>query len=348
VERKDIISALVELGKILQYVANENQDAEKPVSIEKSTLDQLVLAIQKEKQFNPWFTLGNCRQALQGIAQLLQESTLTNFVKSYSVAEKPKTVALIMAGNIPLVGFHDLMCVLLSGNRALCKLSSTDARLPLEVVYILNELNAEFEELIHVSVGPISGFDAVIATGSNNSIVQLAHYFSAVPHLFRQNRTSIAVLDGSETDEELVGLASDCMSYFGMGCRNVSKLFIPANFELNRFFEALVTKGDIINHHKYGNNYDYHRTVFLMNNIAFLDNNCVMLKEDEGLHAPLSVIYFQRYESQTEIDRFMEVHADEIQAVVGHQHISFGKAQSPRISDFADNVDTMKWLNQLS
>lgn len=347
-EKETIISTFIELGLVMRCIVAPETELTIHKKVAPASIERVRQAIAKEKQFNPWFTKANCEQAFLGIVHLLESTELNKFSAQYSYAQHPKTIALIMAGNIPLVGFHDLLCVVLSGNRALCKLSSTDNRIPLEIIQLLVELNPEMKNRIQVSIGPIRDFDAVIATGSNNSIDQLASYFGAYPHLFRKNRTSIAVLDGTETSEELIQLTNDCLLYFGMGCRNVSKLFVPNDFDLNRFFEALVSHGDIINHHKYGNNYDYHRTVFLMNAIPFLDNNCVMLKEDEGLHAPLSVIYFERYTNFAQVSTFIDQHEEEIQVVVGHQYTPFGKAQSPAIADFADGIDTMQWLNSLN
>ena len=205
----------------------------------------------------------------------------------------------------------------------------------------------ELKEYIQISLGPIKNYDAVIATGSNNSIAQFETYFSHVPHLFRKNRSSVALLDGTETNEELNALSSDCFDFFGMGCRNISKLYIPEGFDLNRIFENFLGQTHLIQHHKYGNNYDYNRTVYLMNQIPFLDNNAFMLKEDKGLHAPLSVIYYEYYSDKNVIVNQLNELKDEIQALVGHGYIPFGKAQAPDITDFADGVDTFKWLNSL-
>lgn len=304
--------------------------------------------INKEVQLNPWFTKENCYKALNGIAHLIEKESLEQFSKTYQFAEKPLTVALVMAGNIPFVGFHDLLCTLLTGNKALCKLSSSDARIPLKIIEWMLQWNPELKEWIRISVGPIKEYDAVIATGSNNSIAQFETYFSHVPHLFRKNRTSVALLDGTETPEELQALGSDCFDFFGMGCRNVSKLYVPEGFDLNRIFENFLGQTHLIQHHKYGNNYDYNRTVYLMNQIPFLDNNAFMLKEDEGIHAPLSVIFYEYYTDKTSIVNHLETRKEELQAIVGHGFIPFGKAQSPDITDFADRIDTCAWLNSLS
>lgn len=347
-ERKEIIRVFDQLGKALRSLAGQSdwQGYECGLTQEEFTAFRQV--IQREQQYNPWFTPENVRTSLLGIASFLDETVLDAFVSRYTYSATPKSVAVIMAGNIPFVGFHDLLCVLLSGNKVVCKLSSQDARIPVQVIQLLYHFDNRMKERVAVALGPIKGFDAVIATGSNNSIGHFETYFGKYPHLFRQNRTSIAVLDGTETPEELAALASDCFLYFGMGCRNVSKIFIPSDYNVDLIFEALLSQSDLINHHKYGNNYDYNRTVYLMNNIPFLDNNCVMLKEDAGLHAPLSVLFYERYTTVDQVNKFIVEHQDTLQAVVGHGFIPFGKAQQPEISDFADDVDTMRWLNSLS
>jgi hypothetical protein len=189
--------------------------------------------------------------------------------------------------------------------------------------------------------------DAVIATGSNNSLKYFEQYFGKYPNIFRKNRTSIAVLDGTETTEELYALGIDIFQYFGLGCRNVSHLFVPEAFKLDRFFEGILEHSDVINHNKYGNNYDYNKAVYLMNKVELLDNNFVLLRESEALFSPLAMIHYQRYSNQEEVRSFLEKHKGDIQVVVGHGFTPFGKAQAPGLSDYADGVDTMRWLESL-
>jgi hypothetical protein len=303
--------------------------------------------MQKENFYNPWFTTDSIRKAFSGISVILDQETLTEFANRYPKNKKNLRIGIVMAGNIPLVGFHDLLCVLLSGHQAVCKLSSSDNRLPLMIFKWLFQWEPQLKQLIHVAAGPMGTFDAVIATGSNNSSAYFEQYFGKYPHIFRKNRTSVAVLTGNETSEELYALGDDCFTYFGMGCRNVSKIFVPEDFDLNRLFEGFYHCGEIVNHHKYANNYDYNRTVYMMNKIPFLDNNSCILKEDEGLHAPLSVVFYTRYKNRVEVDEFLKQHADAIQAIVGRDYIPFGAAQKPKIDDFADGVDTMKFLSEL-
>ncbi len=284
---------------------------------------------------------------MSGIRLFLTEEKLTKFARSYSYTNQPKKVALVMAGNIPFVGFHDLLCVLLSGNHAIIKLSSSDSKIPLEIINWLYQWEPRMVDRIHIANGPMKQFDAVIATGSNNSMGYFESYFGTFPHIFRKNRTSVAVLDGTETMDELKLLSYDCFDFFGMGCRSVTKLFLPEEFSTDRIFEGFVEQKGLINHHKYGNNYDYNRTVYLMNKIPFLDNNCCLLKEDSGLHAPLSVVFYERYSDFDELKNRLTEMENELQVIVGHQFTPFGKSQSPDLEDFADHIDTMKWLNEL-
>lgn len=342
-----IITVFGQLRKsLMAFVSNDEWPGYECGLTEQEFLDFKIL-INKEVQLNPWFTKDNCLKALNGIIHLTEKESLDQFSDTYQFTDKPKTIAVIMAGNIPFVGFHDLLCVLITGNKALCKLSSSDSRIPVKLIEWMLQWNPELKEYIRIALGPIKNYDAVIATGSNNSIAQFETYFGHVPHLFRKNRTSIAILDGSETNEELSQLGADCFDFFGMGCRNVSKLYLPAGFNLDRIFENFLGQAHLIQHHKYGNNYDYNRTVYLMNQIRFLDNNVFMLKEDEGIHAPLSVIYYEFYEKRSDLLKKMNELDEQLQAIVGHGFIPFGKAQSPDITDFADGVDTCKWLNSL-
>lgn len=347
VEKKELLSVFQQLRKTLELlIANETWPGFES-GLTESEFTQFKSAIAKEQLHNPWFTPENYYKALRGIVHLLEPVALEEFSNRYTYANKQKRVAIIMAGNIPFVGFHDLLCVLLAGHHAICKLSSLDARIPLLIIQLLQQWNANLKERISVSVGPLKAYDAVIATGSNATIQQLESYFSHVPRVFRRNRTSVAILNGQETDDELRRLGEDCFDFFGLGCRNVSKLYVPQDFNLNRLFENFSGQSSWINHHKYGNNYDYNRTVYLMNQIPFLDNNAFMLKEDSGLHAPLSVIYYEKYESLDKTIAEIEALSDELQAIVGAGFVPFGKAQSPDIHDFADGFDTCKWLNNI-
>jgi hypothetical protein len=251
-----------------------------------------------------------------------------------------------MAGNIPLVGFHDFLSVLMSGNIAVIKLSSDDNRLLPVLIEMLLLLQPELDERIFI-VDRIKNIDAVIATGSNNSARYFEKYFGHLPNIIRKNRTSVAVLNGNETETDLMELGKDLFTYFGLGCRNVSHVMIPHDFDLDRLFKAIVDYGDIINHHKYANNYDYYKAIYLLNREEFMENGFVLTKETKVLFAPISVINYQRYTTKSEVVDFIGDYREEIQVVVGLDFLPFGKAQSPTLTDYADGVDTMAFLTKL-
>ena len=310
-------------------------------------LDEINLVIQTQHHYNGWFTEELTRKSLRNLSSWLKEDILNNWLSNYSYSENPKSVAVIMAGNIPLVGFHDFLCVLASGNKVICKLSSEDNKLLPLLSKILIQIQPELESKITFSDRNLKGYDAIIATGSNNSLLHFKQYFSKYPHLFRHNRTSIAVINGDESKDELSLLGHDILDYFGRGCRNVTHLLLPKGFELNRFFEAIVEQGEVINNKKYGNNYDYNKAIHLMNLAVFLDNNFLLLKESKELFSPLAMLHYHFYENENEVSNYIGEHKNDIQCIVGKNYIPFGKAQCPSLSDYADNVDTMNWLNSL-
>lgn len=309
--------------------------------------EQFNTTIQREIFHNGWHTEELVRISLINLAQWLNEETLENWIASYPFREKEKTIAVIMAGNIPLVGFHDFMCVLFSGYTIQIKLSSEDNRLFHFIYEGLVNIDARFEDKIQIADTKLSSFDAVIATGGSSSIVHFKSFFSKVPHLFRGNRSSIAILSGKESPEELKLLGKDIFLYFGRGCRNVSHLLLPKGYSLNTIFEQIISYSAVINNKKYGNNYDYHKTIHLMNLENFLDNNFVLLKESEALHAPIGMIYYHYYEHSTDIAEYLAINKEEIQCIVGENHQPFGSSQEPQIDDYADNLNTMDWLHNL-
>lgn len=346
-ERQTIIAHFAKLGILFSTLAENQPWPGYAIGVTEEEYTALQVVINKEHIYNPWFTKGSLRFALKELAHMVDKKTLENWTNDYPFASRPKRVAIIMAGNIPMVGFHDLLAVVLSGNTAVCKLSSGDMRLLPAFASVLFNWDPEFKHHLEIVAGPLKTMDAVIATGSNNSAGYFDSYFGKYPHIFRKNRTSVAILDGTETTEELKALGEDMFRYFGLGCRNVSKIFLPESFNVDLLFQAVVDFGDIVNHHKYANNYDYNRTIYLMNSIPFLDNNFCIFKEDDGLFSPLSVFFTQRYKEVSEVSLFLETHKDEIQTVVGHGYEAFGKAQKPEIDDYADGINTLQWLSEL-
>ncbi len=306
---------------------------------------------ENAQQENPWFTPDNVQRALTAVSSYLYSDALYAWTQPYALnSSTVKTIALILAGNIPLVGFHDWLCVLISGNRALIKYSHKDRQLTEHLVHKLIEFEPAFSDRIILTDGPVKNFDAVIATGSDNSARYFQYYFGKYPHIIRKNRVSVAVLSGNETPQELENLGEDVFSYFGLGCRNVAKIFVPQGFDLFTLRNAWKKFEPVIYHHKYANNYDYQKSVFLVNREPFTDFGFALLKESEQLVSPVSVIYWQPYHSMKEVATRLEVLKDKIQCCVGKMAggTGFGKAQYPELDDYADGVDTLQFLQQLS
>ena len=338
---KQRIKAFVEVGLFINRHFSGQQHASE---------SQLHLGLDKVVEvahiYNNWFIPKFVNEAITNIGSFLKEEDLVRFSNPFS--EKPqKTIAIVCAGNIPLVCFHDILCVLLSGNKALIKLSSDDKVLLPFFLKLLSHYEPLFEEQIRFADGKLSDFDAVIATGSDNTASHLHYYFSKYPNIIRKSRSSVAVLSGQETTEDLKNLGTDIFQYFGLGCRNVSKLLVPHGYSFDALFEAIVDFGYVVNNKKYGNNYDYHRAIYLLESMQFLDNNFLMIKESPDLHSPVGVLYFQYYSTEAEVEEYLQIHQNQIQCVVGKDMIPFGYSQSPVITDFADNVNTAEFLVNL-
>jgi hypothetical protein len=305
---------------------------------------------------NPWFTEENVLNAFAAIGESLREEEFVEWISVYisKLGERsPKNVAVIMAGNVPMVGFHDMLCVLLSGNRFMGKLSSDDKLLLPFIAKILVHIEPQYSEFISFTDGQLKGMDAVIATGSNNSARYFEHYFGKYPNIIRKNRNSVAVLTGKEKKEDLVELGKDVFRYFGLGCRNVSKLFVPEGYDFSAFYEAIYDQKEIVNNNKYANNYDYNKTVYLMSNdSSLLDNNFLLLKKDATYSSPIGVLFYEHYKNSSELNKKLEAEKEQIQCIVSNEPgiknaIPFGTAQCPKLNDYADGVDTMKFLTGL-
>jgi hypothetical protein len=332
---KQRIKAFVQLGHILQ-----NPD------------EQLSSLISSAKQYNAWFTPQSTAMAVNAIAGMLNESDLEQWVNSNTdEPDKMNAIGLILAGNIPLVGFHDILCVLASGNKALIKLSSQDKQLIPYILGKLIEIEPGFSEQFEF-IERLKDFDAVIATGSNNTSRYFEYYFSKVPHIIRKNRNSVAVLNGNESREELTELGHDIFNYFGLGCRNVSKFYVPKGYNFNTFFESIEDFKSVADHHKYNNNYDYNKSIFLVNMDKHLDNGFLLLKEDNRMASPLAVVYYEEYVSIQEAEKELLENEDGIQCIISNSNLSmkalpFGQSQRPGLWDYADGVDTMAFLRKL-
>ncbi len=304
---------------------------------------------------NAWFTEANISLALQGLGEFLDASKISDWIDKYQLKNQMKSVGLVMAGNIPMVGFHDLFCVLMSGNKVMAKLSTSDSVLMNQLIDWLADINHEFKDSI-VITDRLNNADAVIATGSDNTARYFRYYFGKKPHIIRQNRTSVAVLTGEETADDIASLGSDIFSYYGLGCRNVSKIFIPKGFDLPAFLDDLssTTYQNVTEHHKYNNNYDYNKSIYLVNGDKHLDTGYVLLKEEkEQLVSPISVLYYAYYETPQQLLLTLASQQDKIQCTVGNVDwlegiVPFGKTQRPQLGDYADGIDTMEFLSNLS
>lgn len=339
------IEAFVESGLFIKRHFNTSERKASEAGLHEG-LDHLIAMAHT---YNGWFIKDFVKESLLNIAGMLERSSVENFTKDLKEPKDQKTVAIIMAGNIPMVGFHDLLCVLLSGHRALIKLSSDDKVLMPFFIKLLDHYQAGMAGYTRYSEDKLSNFDAVIATGSNNTSRYFEYYFGKYPHIIRKNRTSVAVLKGDEQAEDLQKLGRDIFLYFGLGCRNVSKLLVPKGYKFDTLFEAIFDYKFVIDNKKYGNNYDYNRAVYLLNAEPFLDNNFVMIKPDTGLFSPVSVIFSQEFDSEAEIREYLARNRESVQCIVGKGEgmIPFGYSQQPVITEYADGINTLDFLVNL-
>lgn len=302
---------------------------------------------------NAWFTPEEVLFALGIWAEQLSEDKLRQWLEPYPEAPTQSgTVALIAAGNIPLVGFHDLLSVLLSGHRALVRCASNDRVLLPFLAERLVEFAPELQQRICFIDETLEDYDAVIATGSNNTSRYFEYYFGQKPHIIRKNRNSIAIVTGEESPQQLNGLAEDVFRYFGMGCRSVSKIFVPEGYDFDPLFEAFYAYRDRIHHPKYANNYDYNKAVFLMSGAPMLDNGFLLIKQDAGLASPIGTLFYETYTGLDALQAQLQASRDQLQCVVGPAHlpqsIPYGQTQKPGLSDYADGVDTLSFLLKAS
>jgi hypothetical protein len=350
--QSEIKSSFVELGNFLRQFSLEKNT--KDVSVLQNDLfyDEFANLIELSQSHNGWFTPEQVYFSIQSWAKALTETNLNQWLSNYDFSKTAsKKVGLVLAGNIPLVGFHDFLSVLISGHDVLVKTSSNDQHLLKFLAKYLVTIQPELNSKITFVEGKLEGFDAVIATGSNNTARYFEFYFKDKPSIIRKNRNSVAVLDGTETFEDLVGLGEDIFRYFGLGCRNVSKLFVPKGYNFDNFFKAMYEYREVIQYEKYANNYDYNKAVFLMSNFQLLDNEFLTIKEDSSYSSPISSVFYEFYENLEEIKSKLNQDAEQIQCVVSNNlipnSIAFGQTQQPKLWDYADNVDTLAFLIRL-
>lgn len=343
------INAFVKLGDFLRQFSNEI--IEKTDNIEHNELffDGFKHQLKLAKEHNGWFTEENIKFALKSWSNAMSSKNLELWLEPYTIENiKPKTVAIIMAGNIPLVGFHDFLSVLISGHRVLVKQSSNDKQLLPYLAKYLEYVEPKLKGKIEFTEGKIEKFDAVIATGSNNTARYFEYYFKGKPSIIRNNRNSVGVLTGNETTEDFKNLSEDIFRYYGLGCRNVSKLFVPKGYKFDAFFEGIYHWHPIIDKAKYANNYDYNKAVYLMSEFDMLENGFFMIKEDESFSSPIATLFYEYYESAADLKQILKAKKNQIQCVVSkgfiENEIDFGATQKPQLWDYADDVNTIKFL----
>ncbi len=316
--------------------------------------DEYLNAVMKRTEFNNgWLTVANQRKAIDAIVtQFLDGDKLEQWATQYTFASNvaPRKIGLVMAGNIPLVGFHDFLCVFIAGDQALVKLSSKDPYLFPYLVQLMEKIDSRVADYVKV-VDRLQNYDAVIATGSNNSAKYFEAYFGKVPHIIRKNRNGVAVLTGKETEQELKSLGKDIFEYFGLGCRNVSKIYVPEGYNFEPLLEALHTYNKIVLNTKYKNNFDYNYAVYMLNKVPFKANGCIILVEQEAIPSNIATLHYEYYSDMSSLAAKLEMLRDEIQEIVasadvkiGLPTIPFGDAQQPTLFDYPDGVDTMKFI----
>ncbi|GGX04302.1 acyl-CoA reductase [Aquimarina muelleri] len=349
----DRVNAFSELGKFLSQFKTTGYEKVNSVLCNEDFFEEMSQKIDTAVHHNGWFTKENILFSLKQWGNALTKENLDNWLSSYSLTKnKAKTIGTIMAGNIPLVGFHDFLSVLISGNKILVKQSSNDNQLlPFLSTYLI-AIEPRFKDRISFTFDKLKSFDAIIATGSDNTSRYFEYYFSKVPNVIRKNRNSVAVLTGSETKEELQALGEDIFRYYGLGCRSVSKIMIPKNYKFDLFFEAMYDYHDIMNSAKYANNYDYNKAVYLMSNYKLFENGFLMLKEDESYASPIATLFYEKYESIDLLIKKIEKDKEKIQCIVGNSFLSgcieFGQTQNPMLSDYADGIDIIEFLTKIN
>jgi len=349
------INTFVQLGQFLKQFKSGEKDQDIS-ALNNLFYDDFLKVINTQKIYNGWFEKKNVLHAVDAFANSLTLSNINEWLSKYNLedfnGDTPKKIGVIMAGNIPMVGFHDMLCVILSGNILLAKLSTNDNQLIRKIGEILLNINGDFEDKINF-VDRLEGFDAVVATGSNNSARYFESYFGKYPNIIRKNRNSVAIIHQDDSSKELNNLGNDIFQYFGLGCRNVSKLYVPKGYDFDKFFKAIIDDfQNVTNNNKYANNYDYNKAVYLLGQNDLLDNGFMLLKEEKALSSPVGVLFYEYYEDADSLKKELEKQEQEIQCIVSSKNtpidtFAFGEAQTPQLSDYADGVDTINFLVSL-
>ncbi len=336
------INAFTELGHIMKDAASDH-----PSSTEATGFRKLM---DSQEQHNRWFTPENVKISVRAIASMLEKDKLEAWLKAYAISDHPammNTIAVIMAGNIPLVGFHDFMCVLITGNRILARTSSKDSQLIRALSEIICKINTSFNDNIIFTDRITAHYDAIIATGSDNTSRYFEYYFSQKPHTFRKNRNSVAIISKDTEERDMEALSYDIFTYFGLGCRNVSKIYLEEGLDPDIIFLKWAEWSYILNHQPYANNYLYNKSLFRINKEPFLDNGFLLLKHSTGFSSPVSVVFYDSFSIREKLMEELSLYSDNIQCIVSENGILFGQTQYPGPGDYADNMDTIEFITSL-
>lgn len=343
----DRLKCLVETGQLLQEVVSAKGMEE----LNDSAQQELYALIDTVFQKNAWFSPWSVRNALTGISEMLNSSDITEWASRYykniTRKENQNTIGIVMAGNLPLVGFHDLISVFLAGDKAQLKLSSDDKELMPVIIKLMSSVDSRVNDMVTIANEKLEGIDKVIATGSNNTARYFEYYFGKYPNIIRKSRTSLAILSPSDSEDDIDQLAEDIFYYYGLGCRNVSKIYLPKSIGTTHFIDVLSKNASKLDNVKYINNLEYHKSIMLINNVQFLDGGFFFMKEDNSLFSPVSVLNYEFYDDIDSVQQFVQENKNDIQCVVGNASfcdVSFGQAQHPKLWDYADKVDVLQFL----
>lgn len=343
------LTAFEKLGQFISQFSNDTIEKRDGIEHNELFFDGFKHQIKLAYEHNDWFKKENVLFALESWSKALTKSNIEHWTSKYNFKSvTPKTVAIIMAGNIPLVGFHDFLSVLISGHSVIAKQSSNDKHLLPFLAKYLEYVEPQFKGKITFTEEKLNDFDAVIATGSNNTARYFEYYFKDKPSIIRKNRNSVAVLTGQETKEQLEALSDDIFRYYGLGCRNVSKLFVPIGYDFDAFFKGVYKWHNVIHENKYANNYDYNKAVYLMSEFDMLENGFLMIKEDKSFASPIATVFYEYYSDEESLKTKLQNESEHIQCIVANgfntNEIPFGKTQEPQLWDYADGVDTLQFL----
>ncbi|MGG8496937.1 acyl-CoA reductase [Tenacibaculum sp. TC6] len=349
---KSRIDAFSKLGDFLSQFSNQEITKKENIPFNDLFFDGFKHQLKIAEENNSWFTKDNLLFTTENWSKALTKDNLEHWITNESIgANTPKKIAIIMAGNIPLVGFHDFLSVLISGHSVIVKQSSNDKHLLPFLAKYLEYVAPELKGKISFTEGKLSDFDAVIATGSDNTARYFEYYFKGKPNIIRKNRNSVAVITGNETEKDFEKLSEDIFRYFGLGCRSVSKLFVPKDFDFDYFFRGMYNSHEIINTVKYANNYDYNKAVYLMSEFDILENGFLMIKEDESYASPIATVFYEYYDDSDNLKIKLYEDRDKIQCVVANNfienEIAFGQTQYPNLWDYADGINTLDFLAKL-